>query len=202
MKKSLQSGLADALFSRVQQRVLGILLGHPERSFFASEIIRLAGSGSGAVQRELARLASVGIVSTTAIGQRKQYRANRISPIFNELRGIMRKTTGLKEPIAKALQPYTPKIDAAFIYGSIAKGSDRSESDIDLMIIGDEVSYSEIYTALQRAERTLLRKINPNLMTPSEWRTKVARKNPFLLDVLRAPRLFVIGSGDELKGAG
>jgi predicted nucleotidyltransferase len=196
------SGLAQALFSRVQQRVLSILFGHPERSFHSSEIIRLANSGSGAVQRQLVRLENAGILATEYFGNRKQYRANRKSPIFGELRSIVRKTIGLLGPISQALQPYQSKMKTAFVYGSIAKGSDKSTSDIDIMIIGDELSYSEIYAALQRAERALLRPINPTLVTPVEWKTKLANKNPFISRVSQQPKLFVLGSNDELKGIG
>jgi predicted nucleotidyltransferase len=197
-QRAADSGLAQALFSRVQQRVLGILFGHPERNFHASEIIRLAKSGSGAVQRVLLRLENAGILATEQFGNRKHYRANRKSPIFGELRSIMRKTAGLLGPISQALQPYRSKLKAAFVYGSIAKGSDKSTSDIDVMIIGDNLSYSEIYSALESAERALLRPINPTLVTPAEWKTKLAKKNPFIRTINQRPKMFVLGSGDEL----
>jgi predicted nucleotidyltransferase len=195
-----ESGLAQALFSRVQQRVLGIFFGQPDRAYSASEVIRLAGSGSGAVQRELARLENAGIVTAARSGNRKEYRANRASPIFKELRGLLLKTVGLREPIATALRPYRSKINAAFIYGSIAKGSDRAASDIDLMIIGDGLSYSDIYTALQSAERTVRRPINPNLMTAADWTKKSASKNSFVAKVSNQPKLFVIGSQRDVEG--
>jgi predicted nucleotidyltransferase len=199
-KADPESGLALALFSRVQQRVLGILFGHPDGSFYSSEIIRLAGSGSGAVQRELIRLEDAGILSTVRSGKRKQYRANRASPIFKELRSLVLKTIGLREPIARALEQFRSKIKAAFVYGSIAKGSDKSTSDIDLIVIGDGLSYSEIYSALQRAEHALQRSINPNLMSHVEWKKKIASKNSFVSKIGRRPKLFVIGSSDDLKG--
>jgi predicted nucleotidyltransferase len=202
MQSLTDSGLGRALFSRVQQRVLSILYGHPERSYHASEIIRLAGSGSGAVQRVLLRLANAGILSTEVSGNRKQYRANSACPIFGELRSIVRKTVGLVEPISKSLQPYRSKIKAAFVYGSIARGADKSTSDVDVMIIGDDIAYSEIYTALQRIERVLLRKINPTLVTPMEWKSKLENKNPFISKVNQQPKLFILGSSDELKGIG
>jgi predicted nucleotidyltransferase len=197
-QRAADSGLAQALFSHVQQRVLSILFGHPERNFHASEIIRLARSGSGAVQRELLRLENAGILVAQKTGNRKLYRANRKAPIFGELRSIMRKTVGLLGPISQTLQPYRSKLKAAFVYGSIAKGSDNSASDIDVMIIGDNLSYSEIYSALQSAERTLLRPINPTLVTPTEWKTKLANKNPFIRRVNQQPKMFVLGSSDDL----
>jgi len=198
-QRTADSGLAQALFSRVQQRVLSILYGHPERRFHASEIIRIAKSGTGAVQRELLRLENAGILATEILGNRKQYRANRKSPIFSELRSIVRKTVGLLEPISQALHPYRSKLKAVFVYGSIAKGADKSTSDIDIMIIGDDLSYNEIYTSLQSAEKMLLRPINPTLIAPTEWKTKLANKNPFIAKVDRQPKIFVMGSSDELK---
>jgi predicted nucleotidyltransferase len=196
------SGLAQVLFSRVQQRVLNILFGQLDQSLHANEIIRLAGSGSGAVQRELLKLENAGILSAERDGNRKKYCVNRRSPIFKEIQSILRKTTGLVEPVSDALQPYRSKIKTAFVYGSVAKGTDKSTSDIDVMIIGNDLSYSDIYTALQRVERGLLRKINPTLVTPTEWKTKLARKNPFITKVNQQPKRFVFGSNDELTGIG
>lgn len=192
------AGLAGALFSRVQLRVLSLLLGQPQRQFHAAEIIRLAGSGSGAVQRELERLAAAGILSVTKSGNRKLYQANRQSPIFAELRGLILKTVGLIEPLREALRPFAKQIDAAFVYGSVAKGTDTAKSDIDLMIVGDELSYSPVFAALQKAEKILLRPVNPNLMTAGEWKRKRAEKGSFVRKIAGQPKLFVIGSEDEL----
>lgn len=197
-----KTGLAGALFSRVQLRVLSLLVGQPDREFHASEIIRLAGSGSGAVQRELEKLADAGILLVTAAGNRKVYRANRKSPIFEELHGLIAKTTGLVEPLRHALKPFADAIDAAFVYGSVAKGQDTAKSDIDLMIVGKDLSYSLVYAALQKAEKNLRRPVNPNLMTVSEWRRKGQEKGSFVKKISEQPKLFVIGSEHELEGTG
>ena len=196
------TGLVGALFSRVQLRVLSLLLGQPDRAFHVSEIIRLAGSGSGAVQRELEKLSAVGILTVTASGNRKLYQANRHSPIFEELHGLITKTVGLVEPLRKALKPFAEAIDVAFVYGSVAKGRDTAKSDIDLMIVAKELSYSPVYAALQRAEKTLLRSVNPNLITPGEWKRKYAEKGSFVRKVFEQPKLFVLGSEHELEGIG
>ena len=153
--------ISNALFSKVQQRVLALIFGHPERSFYTSEIMRSVDSGTGAVERELSRLQRSGLVSVERIGNQKHYRANHESPIFRELQSLVVKTVGLTEPIKKMLEPYSDKIKAAFVYGSVAKGTDTARSDIDLMVIGDELSYSELYTALQNAENLLRRKVSP-----------------------------------------
>jgi hypothetical protein len=124
-----RASLADALFTATQQRILGLLFGQPERSFYANELIALTGSGSGAVQRELARLAASGLVVVRLIGRQKHYQANPDSPIFAELCGIASKTIGLAEPLRLALAPLVPRIRAAFVYGSVARRQDTVRSD-------------------------------------------------------------------------
>jgi predicted nucleotidyltransferase len=199
---SRTTGLAGALFSRVQLRVLALLFGQPDRTFHASELIRLARSGTGAVQRELQKLANAQIIAVTTSGNRKLYRAHRQSPIFQELHGLIVKTAGLLEPLRRALNSRRSEIYVAFVFGSVAKGVDTAASDIDLMIIGQDLSYTQLYAALQKAEQTLLRPINPSLMTPTEWNQKLADQNRFVRNVLQQPKLFVFGTENELKGIG
>ncbi len=143
--------LADALFSGTQQRVLGLLFGQPERSFYATELINLAGVGSGAVQRELASLSQSGLVTVKPVGNQKHYQANPASPIYDELCGMVRKTVGLAEPLRAALAPLAPQIKAAFVYGSVAKKEDTASSDIDLMLVSDSLSFADAILALQAA---------------------------------------------------
>ena len=202
IKERSPNGLAGALFSKVQLSVLGLLIGQPDRSFRISEIIRLVGSGSGAVQRELETLTAAGIFTVNSSGNQKLYRANRQSPIFEELYGLVLKTVGLLEPLKKALKPYQSKIEFAFVYGSIAKGTDIAKSDIDLMIIGEQITYGDIFMALQNAEKTLQRPINPNLMTPDEWRQRRSNKSAFVTKILEQPKMFVLGTDNELQGIG
>src|SRR5438067_1195402 len=136
--------LSGALFSNVQRRVLALIFGHPERSFYASEIVRRVHSGTGAVERELSRLQRSGLVTVERIGNQKHYRANRESPIFSELHSLVLKTAGLTEPLKSFLEPHADKIKIAFVYGSVAKGTDTARSDIDLMVIGDDLSYTDL----------------------------------------------------------
>jgi predicted nucleotidyltransferase len=196
-------GLSDVLFTPVQQRILGLLFGQPERRFQSAELIRLAGSGTGAAHRLLTRLAETGLVTTERVGNQKHYQANPASPVYAELSGLMRKTVGLAAPLHAALAPLEPKIAAAFIYGSIAKGADKATSDIDLMVIGRDrkagaLEYGTLYGALQVAETALGRQINPNLMTHVEWRRKRAEAGSFAARIATQPHLFVIGSDREL----
>src|SRR6267142_5106552 len=140
-----RKSLADALFTKTQQRVLGVLFGQSERSFYASELIRDAGTGSGAAQRELAKLEQSGLIVARRIGNQKHYQASAASPLFSALRNIVLKTVGLAEPLRDALKPLSSAIRAAFVYGSVAKATDQSASDIELMIISDNLTYGEVF---------------------------------------------------------
>lgn len=197
-QKTLRSGLAGALFSTTQQRVLGLLFGQPDRSFYASEIIARVKAGSGSVQRELARLERSQLVQVRKVGAQKHYQANRESPIFHELVGIARKTMGLVEPIRDALAGLVSKISVAFVYGSVAKKSDTASSDIDLLIVGNELAYSDVYAALAPLSSTLGRDVNPTIYTSAELAKRRKSKNAFVTRILGQPKLFVIGSPNEL----
>jgi len=186
--------ISNALFSKVQQRVLGLIFGQPERSFYTSEIVRSLRSGTGAVERELSRLRRSGLVSVENIGNQKHYRANRQSPIFEELQGLIIKTVALTEPLKKSLEPYSARIKAAFVYGSVAKEADTALSDIDLMVIGDDLDYSEIYTALHSAEEILRRKINPIFLSSADWQRKASQKGSFVSQIAASPRRFIFGA--------
>lgn len=190
--------IAGALFSNVQQRVLAVIFGHPERSFYTSEIIRLVRSGAGAVERELSRLQRSGLVNVERIGNQKHYRANQASPIFHELHGIVIKTVALTEPLKRSLQPYKDKIKTAFVYGSVAKGTDTSRSDIDLMVVGNDMSYPDLYSELQKAEPIIGRPVNPNLVSVKDWRRKLAQPDSFVRKIAARPKIFIIGSEADL----
>src|SRR5213594_985398 len=201
MKRSARSSrrsLADALFTKTQQRVLRVLFGQPERSFYASELIRDAGTGSGAAQRELARLEESGLIVSRRIGHQKHYQANAASPLFSELRNIVLKTVALAEPLRDALKPLSSAIRVAFVYGSVAKATDQSASDIDLMIISDRLTYGEVFGALERVTRAVGRKVNPTLYTAAEFSKRARTENAFIMRVLEQPKLWVIGSEDDL----
>ena len=190
--------IQDALFPSVQQRVLGILFGQPDRRFQGAELIRMINSGTGAVHRQLTSLTASGLVNVTQIGNQKHYQANPGSPVFEELCGLIQKTVGLREPLQRSLEPLKDQIDVAFIYGSIARGTDTARSDIDLMLIGERLDYVSVYEAIHNAETILGRKINPNLTTLSEWRKKLNEESPFIANVNKQAKLFIYGSEDEL----
>lgn len=196
--RSRRKSLADALFTKTQQRVLGVLFGQPERSFYASELIRDAGTGSGAAQRELARLEHSGLIIARRIGNQKHYQANAESPLFSDLRNIVLKTVGLVEPLRQALKPIESKIRAAFVYGSVAKGSDQATSDIDLMVVSDTLSYGDVFGALDKVSRALGRTVNPTVYSSVEFSKRTKADNVFVSRVLEGPKVWVIGVGDSI----
>ena len=187
------SGIADALFTKVQQRVLAVLFGNHARSFYANELIALAGSGSGAVQRELAQLEAAELVTVKRVGNQKHYQANSAAPVFEELRGLVLKTSGLVDVIRAALAPLAAQIDSAFVFGSIAKSKDTANSDIDLMVISEKLAYAELFAALEPATIRLGRTVNPTVYTQKEIQKRLRDGNAFVKRVLGQPKLWVIG---------
>lgn len=196
-----RTGLANALFSATQQRVLALLFGQSERSFFITELIALVGAGSGSVQREVRRLAESGLVTVTRIGNQKHYQANPAAPIFEELRGIVVKTLGPAEVLRAALTPLGDKVRLALVYGSVAKHSDSAHSDIDLLIVSDALTLEQVYAALTPAEQQLGRKGSPTLYTVAEFRQRRAKGNPFLARVLASEYILLTGDDDDLLTA-
>lgn len=188
--------LADALFTATQQRLLGLLFGQPERSFFVTELIELADVGRGAVQRELARLARSELVLIERHGNQKHYRANPDSPIFEELCLIVSKTVGIEESLRSALEPLRGSISLALIYGSVAKQSDTASSDIDLLVVSDDITLEDLYSTLSNTEQRLGRKINPTLYTNNEFRKRRSDDNAFLSRVLAGPTVILEGHID------
>jgi len=193
-----RQSLADALLTKTQQRVLGVLFGQPDRSFYASELIRLAATGSGAAQRELARLERSGLINARRVGHQKHYQANPDSPLFSEIRMLVEKTVGLAEPLRSALRPLANRVRAAFVYGSVAKGTDRAQSDIDLIVISDSLTYGEVFGAMEKVGRSLARPVNPTVYTAKEFARRVKAENAFLTKVLAQPRIWVIGTDHDL----
>lgn len=197
--KLKSASLAGALFSTTQQRVLGLLFGQPDRSFYAREIIALAGEGgSGAIQRELARLERSGLISSERRGAQKHYQANRASALFEELSAIARKTFALAEPLRAALAPLAPKIKAAFVYGSVAKQQDTARSDIDLMVVSDTLDFASLIGALYPLHERLGRPINPTIFSAAEFATRVQDGSGFVTRVRSQPKLWIIGGEHDL----
>ena len=191
---------ADALFPAVRQRVLAVLFGSPDRSFYANELIALARSGTGAVQRELASLLAAGLVTVRDQGNQKHYQANAASPVFAELRGLVLKTVGLADVLRAALAPLGDQVAAAFVYGSVARQQDTAASDVDVLIVSDALGYAEVFGALESAAQTLGRTINPTLYTRAELARRRAQDNAFVTRVLDQPRIWLMGDEEVLRG--
>lgn len=189
--------LGEALFTGTQRKVLGLLYGKPQQSFYANEIARHAQVGKGSLMRELERLQQVGILSMTRQGNQTHYQANPHCPIYTELQGIVRKTFGIGAPLREALAPLAGQLTWAFVYGSLAKGSEHADSDIDLMLIGNGLSYAEVMERLLPVEAQLGRTINPTLYTPHEWRARKVAGNSFVLRVAQQDKIELIGHDPE-----
>ena len=149
--------------------MLGLLFGQPDRSFYATELIALTAAGSGAVQREVAKLEQSGLVTVSRLGTQKHYQANPDSPLFAELCGIVRKTVGLAEPLREVLAPLSPRVVAAFVYGSVAKSGDTAASDIDLMVVSDSLTYADVFAAVEPVSVKLGRPVNPTVTVDANW---------------------------------
>lgn len=191
------TSISDALFTKTQQRVLGLLYGKPEQSFYTNEIVRRADMGRGTVSRELDRLVSAGLLVISREGNQLHYQANKLCPIYQELLAIVKKTFGIADVIREALSPFVEQIDWAFIFGSVASGKETASSDIDLMVVGDP-AFSEIVAALYSVQETLGREINPKIFGKEEWVKRRDSGDAFIKEVLNKPRMDVMGDGNEL----
>jgi predicted nucleotidyltransferase len=191
------TSLADALFPKVRQRILAVLFGAPDRSFYANELIALAASGTGAVQRELASLSESGLLTVSKQGNQKHYQANANAPVFAELRALVLKTMGLADVLRNALSPLAAQIDYAFVYGSVARQQDTAQSDVDVMIVSASLGYGEVFGALEDAAVSLGRKLNPTLYTPTDWAKRVAQDSAFVTRVLQQPKIWLIGTEER-----
>lgn len=194
----LTTGLGDALFTKTQQRVLAILFGAPDRSFYLNEIVRLSRVGNGTVHRELSRLLACGLVNAGLIGNQKHFQANRAAPIFEELHGIVRKTFGVVDVLRARLEPVAAAIQVAFIYGSVAKGSDHAGSDIDVMIVSEKLAYPDLLAALDLTQTPVGREVNPAIYRRVEFEKKASEEGGFLSRVLEGPKLFLIGAEHDI----
>jgi predicted nucleotidyltransferase len=193
--------IGEALFTKTQQRVLGLLYGNPGRSFYANEIVRWAGMGRGGVRRELDRLALAGLLVTTHAGNQLHYQANAGSPVFHELHSLVVKTFGVVDVLKEALRPHADDIRFAFVYGSVASATEQPGSDIDLMVVG-AAAFELIVGAVYPCQQALGREINPSLFSPEEFARKMNDRNSFIAQVLEKPKLMILGTEDDIRKLG
>jgi DNA-binding transcriptional ArsR family regulator len=177
--------------------VFALLYGHPDRTYHLRQIVRLTGSGQGAVQRELGLLTEAGIITRERVGNLAVFQANRRCPVFPELRSLTMKTAGLGDVLRHALEPLGTMIRAAFVYGSFADGRDTAASDVDVMIIGD-IPFGRVVGAFLSAQDTLGREINPTVFPTEEFRRKAKEGTGFVGRVMNGNKIFLVGDEDEL----
>ena len=185
------NSLANVLFTKTQQRVLGLLYGQPEQSFYLNQVVSLANIGKGSVNRELERLTAAGLAVKRKVGNQSHYQANPECPIFQELLSIVRKTFGVADVIRSTLDSVLDDIALAFVYGSTAKAEDTAKSDIDLFVVTEALAYSEVMELLFEAERQLGRTINPTIYGLDELKEKVQQENAFVTRVLAQPKIWI-----------
>jgi len=194
---TLETDLGALLFGAYRRQVLALLLMHPEQSFHVREIARITGKPAGTLYRELSSLAQAGLLIRSPFGNQVHYRANPACPIYEELRGILRKTFGVADVLREALEPAADQINVAFVYGSVARGEERPKSDVDVMIIG-ALKFSDAVLALSTAEEMLRREVNPHVYSLREFKKKFAAREPFLVRVTEGPKIYLTGTEDDL----
>ncbi|RMX04908.1 MarR family transcriptional regulator [Corticibacter populi] len=189
--------LASALFSDSQARTLEWLFGQPDRAFHLNELRRLSGLGSASIQRELKRLVEAGLVRTERVGNLRRFQAAPDSPIYEELVALTRKTLGMAVRLHDALEPLESNLNLALIYGSVAKQTDTAHSDIDVLLVGEALTLSQVLERLLPVEQALGRRINPNLFTPREFAQRLQQPDSFVRRMLSQPTVVLYGSLPE-----
>jgi len=192
---------AEMLFGKTRRRVLGLLLSHPDESFYLRQIVRESGGAQGAVQRELDTLTRAGLLRRQVHGRQVYFQIAADAPYLPELGALFEKTAGVAAVVREALSPLGERIQVAFVFGSGARGALRKDSDLDLFVLGD-VTFQEVVRAVAGAQRRLGREVNPVVYSPDELRAKIAAGHPFLSTLVTEPRTMVLGSADELAQLG
>jgi predicted nucleotidyltransferase len=185
------NSIGNVLFTKTQQKVLGLLFGKPDQSFYLNEITKLSQMGRGTIKRELERMEAAGIVVKKRIGNQNHYQANPECPVYSELMGIARKTFGVADVIKTALNSILDEVAFAFIYGSVAKGEDTAKSDIDLLIVSNELTYSEVMERLLDSETSIGRPINPTIYNVDQIEKKLKQDNAFVSRVMEQPKIWI-----------
>lgn len=190
--------MINSLFPKTKQKILSFLFLHPGEKYYLMELARGIKASQGTIHRELKPLVADGILRAERKNKQVFYSVNQAGPLYEELRRIIYKSFGVSEIIKRALKPSKSKIAAAFVYGSVARFEDHSNSDIDLMIIGD-IDFKTVAKQLNRAESLLGRTINPTIYPLDEFRRKLKAKNHFLKSVMETPLIFIVGDLDVLR---
>jgi len=191
--------LAEFLSSRSRAEILRLLFGPDSRELHVRELERQSGLADATIRQELKKLTRLGVIVARQDGNRTYYRANVESPLYPDIRNLVRKTSGLTDVLREALGE--AEIQIAFVFGSVASGAEKATSDVDLMVIG-AISLRQLSKRLSGVATKLGREINPHALTPAEFARRIKEREHFITSVLETPRLFVIGSEDELRRLG
>ena len=189
--------LGTALFGKGRRNVLAALFRDPDRPMYLREIIAVAGTGTGQVQRELENLTQAGLILREERARQVYYRPNPQASVFGELKAVVFKTFGVADVLRKALSPCEKKIRFAFIYGSVARNDDTAKSDVDVIIVG-RIATMELAQPLAKAEELLKRQISATVYTAAEFGRRIRARRHFIVTVLARPKIFLIGDEHEL----
>ena len=189
---------SDLLFpNQYRRNVLALLLMKPQHWVHLRELARLTGASPGTLKKELDALLAAGLLKSQKVGNQTQFSANAEHPVYPELSGLIRKTIGLRDVLADALQPLGDLVKVVFVFGSMASANENSQSDVDVLIIGD-VTFGQVVEALYDAQKTLAREINPKVMSRAEWQSKRDQGNTFVKELIAKPKLFIVGAEHDL----
>lgn len=190
----------NALFPKTKAKVLTVLLRDSDKEIHFRELARQTGLGVGPVQRELSNLLKAEIVSSRRDGNRQYYRANKDHPIYHDLRNVFLKCDGAADLLREALIGI-PGIRVAFIFGSMAKQTEKATSDLDVMVIGS-CGLRTLVPALRPVGDAMQREVNPYTITPQSWEKRLSEKDAFITGVNEGAKTFIIGNQNELEGMG
>ena len=192
-----KKSLISVLFPKTRRAVLATTLMHPQRWWFLADLARQIGVPPSSLQREMGSLVEAGILLRRQEGKQVYFKPDPNCPILFELQGIMTKTLGLVDVLRETLTPFKKAVKLAFVYGSIARCEELSESDVDLLVVG-AVSLADLSPAIQKAEERLAREVNPTLFSPQEFAERLDEGHHFLTTILAAEKLFILGSENDL----
>jgi predicted nucleotidyltransferase len=177
--------------------VLSLFLLHPEEEFYQRGVAETTGSALLEVQRALKRIERTGLVTKTRRGNMIYYKAERLHPAFEDLKRVFLKTVALGDLLREALAPLADRVKLAFIFGSLAQGRENAQSDIDLFLVG-ELSLRETTKILGPVTSELAREFNPVVYSSEEFKKKARENHHFITEVIKGPKIWLIGNEDEL----
>lgn len=188
--------IATTLFGKTRRAVLAKLFLEPAREYRLRELARLTGISAGSVQHEMKQLVAADLALRSESGTQVTYRANAASPVYAELRALVEKTSGIEDLLRRALRPAARRIRLALVYGSIARGANRANSDLDLLVVGS-IPFAALLRLLGPVERAIGREVSPRLFTAEEFRARLRGGDRFLKSVMSGPKAVVLGEIDD-----